>query len=213
MFDASASPHVAYDPTAARAALAAAGWKPTPTSWIPNGASTELHLTLLSADAASNPTANATAEAVASAWRSIGLDVTHEAVPAASLVSDQVEPGRFQAAVVPLVIGLDPDLYPLLASSQARTGGANVAGVQDGTLDKLLNAARAPGADAQRLAAYAVLQQQLTATTYLLPLEFRDEVVVLRDTVQGPVARPVGGPGDRFWDVLGWRLADSPASS
>ena len=106
-----------------------------------------------------------------------------------------------------MTLGLDPDLYPLLASSQTRTGGSNIAGVQDMALDKLLKAARAPGTDEKREAAYSALEKQLGLGRYLLPLAFADEAVVVRNTVSGPAIRQVGDPADRFWDVLTWRLA------
>ena len=76
-----------------------------------------------------------------------------------------------------VTIGLDPDLYPLLASTQTVTGASNVIGVQDPVLDALLTAARAPGTPEARLAAYAALQVQLAKGRYLLPLAFQDEVV------------------------------------
>ena len=212
-FDATASPPVAFDPTAAKAALVKAGWKQTATSWIPKGAKDALQLTILSADPATNPIAYATADAVAGAWRAIGLRVAHDSVPAADLVSSRLQTGRFDAAIVPLTIGLDPDLYPLLASSQTRTGGANLSGLQDTALDQLLAAARAPGPPEQRKTAYVALQQRLATLLPILPLAFRDDVVVLRDTVSGPTPQPIGGPGDRFWDVLTWRLAEAPTSS
>jgi ABC-type oligopeptide transport system substrate-binding subunit len=106
-----------------------------------------------------------------------------------------------------MTIGLDPDLYPLLASSQTLTGGSNVMGVQDPTLDALLVKARAPGTDAARKAAYSALEKQLATGRYLLPLAFADEVVVVHDTLEGPVLRQASDPSDRFWDVLTWRLA------
>jgi peptide/nickel transport system substrate-binding protein len=212
-FDPGVNAAVPFDTTAAQASLRKAGWKETATGWIPKGATAELKLTLLSADAASNAVAFATADAVARAWRSIGLTVAHESLPAADLLSSRLRPGNYDAAVVPLVIGLDPDLYPLLASSQTRTGGANLSGVQDTALDALLAAARAPGSPESRLAAYKALETSLASSLYILPLAFRDEVVVLRSTVDGPAPRPVGGPGDRFWDVLTWRLAAAPTSS
>ncbi|HYL40396.1 MAG TPA: peptide ABC transporter substrate-binding protein, partial [Candidatus Binatus sp.] len=210
MFSASASPLVPYDPTAARNDLTAAGWKQGPSGWIPKGATAPVALSVLSANAASNPLAYATAEQVVAAWRAIGFQVAHDSAPAADLVPQRLEPGLFQAAVLPLVIGLDPDLYPLLASSQTRTGGTNISGLQDPSLDALLSAARAPGPDTQRQAAYAALQRRLSSQLDVLPLAFREEVVVLRQTVQGPVPRPIGSSGGRFWDVLTWRLADSP---
>ena len=83
-------------------------------------------------------------------------------------------------------MGLDPDLYPLLASTQATIGGANIAGLQDAALDPLLIKARAPGTDEARKAAYAALQAKLAAGTYYLPMAFADIVVVVRDTVSGP---------------------------
>jgi peptide/nickel transport system substrate-binding protein len=212
-FAASASPPNAFDPAAAKAGLTGAGWKETPTGWVPKGGKDPARLTLLSADEASNPIAFGTAEAVTAAWRAIGLTVNHESVPAGDLLPNRIEPGQFDIALVPLVIGLDPDLYPLLASSQARTGGANLPGLQDPTLDRLLVTARAPGSQAARLAAYRALQDRLAATLPILPLAFRDEVVVFRDTVTGPTPRPIGEPGERFWDVLTWRLAVAPASN
>ncbi len=115
--------------------------------------------------------------------------------------------GDFSVAVGDVTVGLDPDLYPLLASSQTVTGGSNIIGLQDPTLDGLLVAARGPGTDAVRKAAYATLQKQLAAGRYLLPLAFADESIVVRDTVIGPTMRQVADPADRFWDVLTWRLA------
>ena len=130
----------------------------------------------------------------------------------ADLIGDRLARGDFQVAVLPLAIGLDPDLYPLLAASQTRSGGSNVAGLQDPELDKRLVAARTPADEAARKAAYAELQKRLVANTYILPLAFRDEYVVFRATVVGPQPRPIGGSWDRYWDVLTWRLADgSPA--
>jgi ABC-type oligopeptide transport system substrate-binding subunit len=84
----------------------------------------------------------------------------------------------------------------------------NLSGVQDSALDKLLIAARAPGTDKVRTAAYAALQAFLDQRQYVLPIAFRDELFVARGTLDGPVVRQVADPGDRFWDVLTWRLAD-----
>ncbi len=116
--------------------------------------------------------------------------------------------GEFAAAVVDITLGLDPDLYPLLASSQTLTGGSNVAGVQDVALDPLLVAARAPGTEEARRTAYVALQAQLAKGTYVLPIAFADAPIVVRDSVSGPVVRGLADRADRFWDVLTWRLAD-----
>ena len=208
MFDAGVSKAVAFDPAAARKRLTDAGWKHAEGGWTPKGAKERLVIELLSPEESANPVAYATAAAVVKAWHDIGLAVRQVPLPATDLIGERIGRGDFQVAILPLAIGLDPDVYPLLAASQTRTGGSNVIGLQDPDLDKLLVAARTPVGEAARIAAYRALQERLAARTYVLPLAFRNEYVVFRDTVIGPAARPVGTSGDRYWDVLTWRLAD-----
>lgn len=207
-FDPTTSPVIGFDVEVAKAGLVAAGWKQADGgSWIPKGATDPLTIEILSPQADANPAAYAIADAVAAAWGAIGLDVAHTALPGADFVGEHLQVGDYAVAVTGTSIGLDPDLYPLLASSQATQRGANYSGVQDASLDALLVRARAPGSEDVRLAAYAALQTKLAAGTYVLPVAFADVVVVVRDTLTGPRPRPVGAPGDRFWDVLTWRLA------
>jgi peptide/nickel transport system substrate-binding protein len=207
LFDPGAAGAVAYDPAAAQKALKAAGWTKVANAWRRPTFKKPFAFDLLSPDAASNPAAFAAAEAVARDWKHIGLQVTHVALSPAEFVTGRLAKGTFSVAVADLTVGLDPDLYPLLASSQTLTGGSNVIGLQDPALDKLLVAARRPGTAAVRAAAYSALQVRLAAGRYVLPLAFADESVVVRDTLEGPVPRQVADPSDRFWDVLTWRLA------
>ena len=167
-----------------------------------------LTIELLCPEEAANPATFAVAAAIADDWRGIGLTVIQTPLPGAELVGERLRTGDFTAAIIGFGIGLDPDLYPILASTQATSTGSNLAGFQDPALDRLLVAARAPGAADARKAAYVALQAQLSTGVYLLPIAFRDEVVVVRDTLVGPEIRAIGSPGDRFWDVLTWRLAD-----
>ncbi len=208
-FDPETSVPVVFDPEAAQAALLAAGWKLNDAgAWIVKGASKPLAIELLSPQADANPTAFAIAGAVAAAWRAIGLGVSHIALPGAEFVGERLQAGEYDAAVTGTTIGLDPDLYPILASTQATSSGSNFSGLQDPALDPLLVKARAPGTAEAREAAYVGLQARLAESSYILPVAFRDLIVVVRNTLTGPRLRPVGGPGDRFWDVLTWRLAD-----
>lgn len=208
VFSAESSTEVAYNPAAAREALADAGWTETGGSWRPKGASDPLTLEILSPGEAPNPIAYAFASGLAEAWREIGLSVRQVPLPAAELIGERLATGEFQVAVLPLALGLDPDLYPLLAASQTRSGGSNISGLQDPELDKLLEEARSALDPEERATAYAALQARLASQTYILPLAFRDEYFVLRDTVSGPTSRTIGGSWERYWDVLTWRLAD-----
>ncbi len=208
-FDPATSVPVSFDPEAARAALLEAGWKVDDAGeWIVKGAKVSFAMEILSPQAESNPTAFAIAAAVAADWRAIGLGASHVALPGAEFVGQRLQAGDYDAAVTGTTIGLDPDLYPILASTQATSSGSNFSGLQDPVLDKLLIKARAPGTSEVRAAAYVALQARLVESSYILPVAFRDLIVVVRNTLTGPRPRPIGGPGDRFWDVLTWRLAD-----
>lgn len=206
-FDAAVSPPVAYDKANARRALSAAGWRIVAGGVARPGTTTPVAFELLSPDVATNAATFSAAARIAADLQAMGLDVTHVPLPAADLFARRLRTGDFAAAVVDVNVGLDPDLYPLLASTQATSVGLNLAGLQDRELDALLVKARAPGSDEARRTAYRALQTLLAKREYLLPIAFRDELVVVRDTVIGPTSRLVGDPRDRYWDVLIWRLA------
>ncbi|MEO8572051.1 MAG: ABC transporter substrate-binding protein [Chloroflexota bacterium] len=207
LFDPRADPPVGYGTATPTAALKRAGWTLAADGWHLPKANTPITIELISPDLASNSAVYTAAETVTSGWRAIGLTVTHAALPPGEFVTGRLAAGKFSAAVGDVTIGLDPDLYPLLASSQTVTGGSNIIGLQDQALDRLLVAARAPGTDAKRATAYSALEKRLAAGRYVLPLAFADESIVVRKTLEGPVVRQVADPADRFWDVLTWRLA------
>lgn len=206
-FDPAASRAVSFSRDGARQALLDAGWGELDDGLVAPGSNERFGFELLSPDVATNPGTFTAAAEIAADWTALGLDVTPVALPPGELVSERLRTANFAAAVVDINVGLDPDLYPLLASTQGTSVGLNVSGLVDRELDTLLEKARAPGSDAARRAAYRALQVRLAERQYLLPIAFRDELVVARDTLVGPRIRQIGGVGDRFWDVLSWRLA------
>jgi peptide/nickel transport system substrate-binding protein len=208
LFDAEASTPVPYDPEEAEFRLEKLGWKRVDGQWRLPGKDEPFTIELLSPDEASNPAAFAAAEFVARSWTAFGISTKHTGLPAVEFVRERLTRGEYDAAVGDIAIGLDPDLYPLLASTQTVSGGSNVMGLQDSTLDRLLEKARAPGTEAERKEAYRALQEHLTKGRYIIPLAYADETTVVHDEVVGPSLRQVSDPSDRFWDVLTWRLAD-----
>lgn len=206
-FDPAAAGTVPADPAAAAAGLRAAGWTKKADGWYPKGAKAPLKIELASVDAASNPVAWATALAVAADWGAIGLTVDLVGLTPTALVSQRLEGGNFSAALIDVDLGSDPDLYPLLASTQAVSTGSNVSGVQDPALDKLLVAARAPGTLDAREKAFSALEAYLAKDPVMLPIYYRDYVFLSTTQLSGPDPRQISDPSGRYWDVLDWRLA------
>ncbi len=207
-FSTAANPPVERDLKAAAKSLGAAGWTKAKDGWRQEGAKAARTIELLVPDRTANPILYAAGSQIAADWTALGFTVSLREEDPAVLATDHLRTGDFEAAVVDIAIGHDPDLYPLLASSQIRTGGANVIGLQDPPLDALLEAARKPGTDEARGAAYLALQERLAGGTYILPIAWPDDVVVLAGRVSGPVSREVSDGSERFGDVLTWRLAD-----
>ena len=83
-------------------------------------------MTILAPEAAANAIAYAAATRVAAAWTSLGLATTVEALPPGRARGAAPGAADFAVAVIDVNMGLDPDPYPILASSQARAGGANI---------------------------------------------------------------------------------------
>ncbi len=200
---------VEYSTTHAAQQLKAAGWRKVNGHWHPPGSKNIFLIELITTTKAANPITWGAAQFVARSWRSFGITVKVVALPPSVLVGERLSQANFTAAVVDVNIGLDPDLYPLLASRQAGVGGSNLSGVQSLVLDDLLVAARRPGTLAQRRGAWAKLETFLSEAQVTLPLAFRDAPLVISDRVVGPAIHLQGDLSDRFWDVLTWRLASA----
>ena len=204
-FDPAAAAPVKYDTKAAAKLLNEAGWKKKDGKWTAKDGKAPYRMQLLTVPAEANPRLAAVTSALAKAWTDFGIGVDVVETPAAELAT-KLRGGDFTAAALDITMGLEPDLYPLLASSQVRASGTNLSGYQDPALDTLLEAARKPGTPEARMAAWKALLTGLAARVPLLPIAWHGESVLFRG-VEGPTPRLIAGPGDRFWDVLAWRLA------
>lgn len=207
-YDASRVAVVPYSSATSAKLLRAAGWtRPSGGSWMAPKAKAPYAIEILTVSADVNPRLAAVAEAVRDDWARFGLKVTVTALDGAAL-SARLQAGDFTAAVLDIASGIEPDLFPLLDSSQVRASGANRSGYQDPALDKLLDAARRDGTPEQRSAAWGALLAGLSDRLPILPIVWADEQMVSRG-LWGEAPRLIARTGDRFWDVLAWRLAAS----
>jgi peptide/nickel transport system substrate-binding protein len=204
-YDAPSVTPVAFDRKHAGKLLTDAGWKLVNGAWRAPGAKKAYAIELLSVPPDANARLAAVAAYVRDAWTALGIEV-HLVDLAASDLAARLRDGAFTASILDINLGIEPDLYPLLASTQVRASGSNLSGYQDPSLDTLLEGARKPGTTEQRTAAWKKLLAGLSTRLPMLPLAWEDEVVVERG-LEGVTPRLITGPGDRFWDVLAWRLA------
>jgi peptide/nickel transport system substrate-binding protein len=205
-YDPEAVTVVPYAGTGATSDLGAAGWTQGRDGWMLPRASQAYVIRLLTLDESANPTLYRVAQQVTSDWRALGLQVA--LVPAS--VEDYrraLQNGQFQAAVVEYRLGLDPDLSALLLSSQIAPAGANLSGISDTALDRLLKAARTTVETKSRQAAVSELEGYVTSNVLMLPVCFTDYVFAVSDRLSGRTETQMADPSDRYWDVLDWRLA------
>ncbi|MBA2254261.1 MAG: ABC transporter substrate-binding protein [Chloroflexi bacterium] len=207
VYDAGAAGRVPFEPDQASRGLVAAGWVPGPTGWLEPGRDTPEPLTLLGVDDPDRPDLRRMGERIVASWRAIGFRAELELLPAAELFERRLRPGAFDLALLDLDLGLDPDLFPLLASSQAQAGGSNLAGYQSAEMDRLLMAARQPADPETRRQRFAALQRLLAQQLPILPIAFAEWSYVVRDVLVGPAPRLVPSGSERWWNVLAWRFA------
>jgi peptide/nickel transport system substrate-binding protein len=196
----------AYDPASAQADLTAAGWVRGGSGWTLPAATSPYSIKLLSPDAATNQVAFALAGTIVKAWQAVGLNVTLNALSAADY-GQALTDGTFDAAVVDYQLGLDPDVSPLLLSTQIAPAGANLSGVSDKTLDGLLMAVRTTSDPTARPAAVSALEKYVSANVLMLPICFADYSFAVSGKLKGIAPNDIGDPSGRYWDVLDWRLA------
>jgi peptide/nickel transport system substrate-binding protein len=204
-YDAASAGKVDFDRKAATKALQDAGWSKKGGQWLAPSTRKAYALEILTVPGSANPRLAAVAANVRDQWAAFGFATTLIEVKGTELAT-RLRAGDFTAAVVDIAQGLEPDLYPLLATSQVRASGTNLAGYQDPTLDPLLAAARKPGTPEERAAAWKALLAALAARRPLLPLAWNDDVMLARG-LDGVTPRLIADTGDRYWDVLAWRLA------
>jgi peptide/nickel transport system substrate-binding protein len=195
-----------YSQTSAKAELTAAGWVHDQSGWTLPKATSHYAIRLLSPTEAANPVAFQVAGRVAAGWRGLGLEVNLQAFGAADYAT-HLSSGDFDAAVVDYQVGLDPDISPLLLSTQVAPNGSNLSGVADTTLDQLLTTVRTTTDPTARETAISALEKYVSTNVLMLPICFADYEFVVSNRVQNVSTNQIADPSGRFWDVLDWRLA------
>lgn len=193
-----------YDPRAAGAALAAAGWAADPKTGIRSKNGAPLRVTLDTADA--YPYLQV-AEAVRDELLKVGVQVEVQPVSASELVGRYLVGHEYQMALAAFDNGPDPDQWSLWHSGQPQS--LNFAGnlPHQALIDKDLEDGRAATTKAARLAAYQDFQLLVWQAAPALFLYEPDYLYAVASRVNGVTLQPVLEPSDRFLGVAGWYVS------
>mgnify|MGYP000689968202 FL=1 len=199
------APRVSYDPSAAAAALEAAGWRDD-GSGVRSRDGVRLEFTLLTN--ADDPVRVQMIEEIAREWGAIGIRVTPASVDMTTLVRDHLYARNYDAVLYGWNLpAADPDPYPLWHSSQATGDGQNYVGFRDPESDALMEQARRTADRNQRRELYRQFQRRFVEQAPGLVLYQPVYTYGVSRQVHGVQITPLLTPGDRFRTVCDWFIA------
>ncbi len=191
-----------YDPERAIGLLDAAGWLDSDGDGVRDRDGVALSFTLLASDESTTATL---AEAIATAWQNLGVDVSVEAVDA-GLVPSLIRSRDFDAALTEFALSADPDPYPFWHSSQIDEPGQNFAGFADEQADLLMEEGRQT-VDQEKLTGIYGAFQQLFAEEVPSLLLYHPIYSYVVDSQVGDVQiPPLLHTSDRFRSISSWYI-------
>jgi peptide/nickel transport system substrate-binding protein len=134
----------------------------------------------------------------------IGLAGTLRAVPFNDLIAKIVPERTFDALLIGITGGGDPDPYPLFHSSEIADPGHNFSGYFTLPLDRALENSRRTSNQAKRLELIAPVFQTVAVEAPVIFLYFSDYLYAQSKLVQGLRIMPITSPSDRVWNAYDW---------
>ncbi|MFN8524948.1 MAG: peptide ABC transporter substrate-binding protein [Chloroflexota bacterium] len=193
---------MSHDPAAAVTLLEEDGWR-LAADGVRETREGRLAFTLLTDDSDERL---AVAGELARQLGAIGFAVRIRPLPADELEENYLATGQFEAALIgQRQPGADPDPYPQWHSSQARGQGANISGLQDADIDRLLERGRQTTDPGERLDAYIHFQARWLEEQPVIPLYHPVYRFTANRELRGISALPVPDASWRLRDVATWR--------
>jgi peptide/nickel transport system substrate-binding protein len=140
------------------------------------------------------------AEIIQQRLKDIGVKVEIQAIDWASFIKEFVKPRKFEAIVLGLGFGADPDQYVLWHSSQRGPDQMNRTGYANPEVDALLEKGRASCHREERIKSYHRIQEILAEDIPMIFLYVRDALPVVASRVHGPDP----GPAGMLWNLPEW---------
>jgi peptide/nickel transport system substrate-binding protein len=180
-----------YDPEKARQLLAEAGWKDLNGDGIVQDKDGKPFVfTLLTNQG--NDERKKVAEIIQQRLKDVGVKVEIQVIEWAAFIKEYVKPRRFDAIILGLGTGVDPDQYVVWHSSQSGPEQMNRTGYANPEVDRLLEHGRSSCDRKDRVQYYHRIQEILAEDLPMLFLYFKDELPVVSSRVQGIKVAPAG---------------------
>ena len=199
--------HLGYDPAQAMVMLRAAGYdlNKDGSGLINVKDTTPVKFQLVYPDASGY---QAIAESIKSDWAALGIEVDLLEKPYDKLISENLDPRTYQAALVEINMSQtpDPDPYPFWDQAMTGTGGQNYAQWSNVTASEYLESARVTFDQAERGRLYRNFQVIFTKEMPALPLYFPVYTYGIDQQIKGVQIGPLFDQSDRFAGIFDWYL-------
>lgn len=193
--------HYIYNPDQAKQLLDGAGWIDSNSDGVREKDGVPLQFLLYASDELLQ---SALIQRIALDWQAIGVRAVPTSLPFVSLMSDFLQPRKFDAALTVWDIPGDPDQYWLWHSTQIEEGGLNYAGWRNEEVDDLLQKARSISNESERKALYGRFQEIFADAAPSLLLYYPVYTYGVNKRVQNVQIGPLNRPAERFASFADW---------
>jgi peptide/nickel transport system substrate-binding protein len=194
-------PRYPFSVADARAMLDGADWIDHDGDGIRDKGGVALRFSISTSD---EPPRVAAAQRIAEDLGNIGIKVDVVTVPFVELVDRVARQRDFDALLVGITVGNDPDPYPFFHSSQVNDPGDDFSGYSTLPMDRLLEQARRTVDQTTRRDLFAQVWTALATDVPVVFLYYTDYLYAQSHTVQGLRIAPVNDPPQRFWNIEDW---------
>jgi peptide/nickel transport system substrate-binding protein len=144
------------------------------------------------------------AQEIATQWSQYGITVTVEAVDAETY-QQRLTDGEFDAAIVELHLGVDPDVFAYWHIGQY-PDGLNYGGTADDRVSEILERARQESNGLNRVDLYREFQQLFINRAVAIPLYYPLYTYAVSERIDGVQVSYISQPADRLRTIRDWRI-------